>query len=250
MENIEKIFLTVLASKLNRRGAQSQLSKDTGISKQRINDILKERVPCGEITRRKIATALGYPGPRYEEFLNIGRDILEGKELPTLEPQSRLTIIPRGISEEELESCDFLQIPFRDDMRLFAGGGGAVPGTFESDGSPVVIHRGALSQRVNSKDLVAFRVGGDSMEPILAKNGIVAVDTSQNDLHRLKEGEIYALCWDREEECAVKRLRWAVPGKLLAVESTDQVANPTIYLEPEDRAVYLIGRVIWAWREF
>ena len=57
------------------------------------------------------------------------------------------------------------------------------------------------------------------------------------------------LCWDREEECAVKRLRWAVPGKLLAVESTDQVANPTIYLEPEDRAVYLIGRVIWSWRE-
>ena len=251
MEKTLSAFQAALKYELDKkgRGAQVRLTEALNLSSGYVSMVVRGLREGSPDFQRSAAEWLGYPGRKYEDFLEIGRDLLEGKEPPALEPQSRLTIIPRGISEEELESSDFIQIPFRDDMRLFAGGGGAVPGTFESDGSPVVIHRGALSQRVNSKDLVAFRVGGDSMEPILAKNGIVAVDTSQNDMHRLKEGEIYALCWDREEECAVKRLRWAVPGKLLAVESTDPIANPTIYLEPEDRAVYLIGRVIWSWRE-
>jgi len=250
MSTLDECFVAALQHFVGQERSQRSFALKYGVvTPVYLNKILLGKKYGSDETKRSIAAALGYEGRKYEDFLEIGRAILEGREPPALEPQSRLTIIPRGISEEELENHDFLRIPYRADMRLFAGGGGAVAGTYESDGSPVVIHRDAIHSRVNPKDLVAFRVGGDSMEPILVKNGIVAVDTSQNDLQRLKEGDIYALCWDRDEECAVKRLRWAVPERLLAVESVDPVANPTIYLEPEDRSVYLIGRVVWSWRE-
>jgi phage repressor protein C with HTH and peptisase S24 domain len=95
----------------------------------------------------------------------------------------------------------------------------------------------------------AFRVGGDSMEPLIAQDGIVMVDVSKNDITDLDEGEIYVLCWDiSTEECAVKRLKWADWGSLLAIESADPNAYETIYRRPED--VVLVGKVIWTWREF
>ena len=248
MNKLEELFRAAALHLTSRkRGEQARISKEMDIHGPYLNAILKGRKPGTEEIRRKIAAALGYEGRRYEDFLEIGRSVLEGHEPP--EPVKSPVIIPRGIPDMELDSYNFLRIPFRDDMRLFAGGGGAVPGTYDSESSPVVVHRDAISFRANPKNLIAFRVGGDSMEPILAKDGIVAVDTAQNDLRRLKDGDIYALCWDDDEECAVKRLRWAAPGQLLAVESADPVVNPTVYLEPEARMVYLIGRVIWSWRE-
>lgn len=250
MNDIEEVFRAAALMQIDKkRGEQARVSKATGIHPPYLNAILKGRKAGNEETRRKIAAALGFGGRQYEDFLEIGRAILEGRDPSGLQTVAGSSIIPQGIPADELDSYDFLRVPFRDDMRLFAGGGGAVPGTYDSDGSPVVIHRDAVSFRAKPKNLVAFRVGGDSMEPILAKGGIVVVDTSQNDLRRLKDGAIYALCWDRDEECAVKRLRWAAPEKLLSVESADPAVNPTIYLDPADRSVYLIGKVIWSWRE-
>lgn len=240
-------FKAFVIDALNKRGrgSRSELARFIDRPKQDVTKFLNHGRDGGEDERRAMANFFNVD---YESALKVGRALLEGREPP--EPVRGPVIIPRGISDDELDGYNFLRIPFRDDMRLFAGGGGAVPGTYDSDGSPVVIHRDAVNFKANSKHLVAFRVGGDSMEPLLAEGGIVAVDTSQNDLTRLKEGDIYALCWDRDEECAVKRLRWAVPGALLAVESTNQEVNPTVYLEPEARSVYLIGRVVWACREF
>ena len=93
-----------------------------------------------------------------------------------------------------------------------------------------------------------FRVGGDSMEPLIAKGGIVLADLKHNDVGHIHEGGVYVLCWDREDgECAVKYLRWAERGKLLSVESENSFYKPVFKRVDE---VLLIGRVIWAWRDF
>ena len=55
---------------------QKSVGINTGISPSEINDIVKGRAAGKEEKRRKIAEELGY---RYEEFLAIGRMVLEGK---------------------------------------------------------------------------------------------------------------------------------------------------------------------------
>ncbi len=138
-------------------------------------------------------------------------------------------------------------MPFSDNMRLAAGPGGTIAVTDEAEASHIVVHGPSLG-RHNAKKLQAFRVGGDSMEPVIAKNGIVMADLKHNDARHIHEGGIYVLCWDREEgECAVKYLRWAERGKLLSVESENNFYKPVFKNVDE---VILIGKVIWAWRDF
>jgi phage repressor protein C with HTH and peptisase S24 domain len=141
----------------------------------------------------------------------------------------------------------FLRVPFSDDLRLAAGGGGAVPFTYEAADSPVVVHGPSLGRR-SARNLQAFRLGGDSMEPVLASGGIVLADLGHNELDRLREGSIYVLCWDLYDgECAAKYLRWAEKGRWLSIESENKRYAPVVKAVDE---VKLIGRIIWAWREF
>jgi len=130
-------------------------------------------------------------------------------------------------------------------MRLAAGGGGTIPITEDSDISNIIVHGPSLGRR-NAKGLQAFRVGGDSMEPLIAEDGIVMADTAKNDIRHIKEGGIYVLCWDLSDgECAVKRLRWAEKPRLLSIESVDPF-YPPVFKEVKD--IILIGQVIWSWR--
>jgi transcriptional regulator with XRE-family HTH domain len=148
---------------------------------------------------------------------------------------------------DEMRERGFLVIPFSEEMKLAAGRGGTIPITEDVATSPVIVHGPTLGLR-SSKHLQAFRVGGDSMEPLIAQNGIILADVSRNDLQHLQEGAIYVLCWDLDEgECAVKRLRWAEKGHLLLIESEDRFYPPVVKRVQE---VILIGQVIWAWREF
>jgi phage repressor protein C with HTH and peptisase S24 domain len=85
------------------------------------------------------------------------------------------------------------------------------------------------------------------MEPIIAQGGIVLADLDDNQPSRLKEGHIYVLCWDlQEQECAVKYLWWAERGKSVLIVSPNQEAHNPLVRRLED--VVLIGRVIWSWR--
>jgi phage repressor protein C with HTH and peptisase S24 domain len=49
-------------------------------------------------------------------------------------------------------------------------------------------------------------------------------------------------------ECAVKFLSWAAKDKLLAIGSQDAALYPAVYRKPSE--VRIVGRVIWASREF
>ncbi|MDR3038303.1 MAG: LexA family transcriptional regulator [Candidatus Adiutrix sp.] len=193
--------------------------------------------------------------------------ILNGRRRPTLELMEKMTARagtgyrealtpylspspgpePRRLDDQGMIEQGFLKVPFSDDMRLAAGGGGAVPFTYEAAASPVVVHGPSLGRR-SAHRLQAFRLGGDSMEPVLAGGGIVIADLTHNELDRLREGSIYVLCWDLYDgECAAKYLRWAEKGRWLSIESENKAYSPLV--KPVDE-VRLIGKIIWAWREF
>jgi hypothetical protein len=76
MSNLDQIFLESLAFFLKERGSARRLSLKTGIDSSYITMLSKGVRYGSEDTRRKIAAALGYPGPKYEEFLDIGRKAL------------------------------------------------------------------------------------------------------------------------------------------------------------------------------
>jgi transcriptional regulator with XRE-family HTH domain len=190
--------------------------------------------------------------------------ILTGRRRPTLELIEKMlaragfgyrealtpylkTPAPSPLDDQTMIEQGFLKVPFSDDLRLAAGGGGAVPFTYEAADSPVVVHGPSLGRR-SARQLQAFRLGGDSMEPVLANRGIVIADLTHNELDSLREGSIYVLCWDLYDgECAAKYLRWAEKGRWLSIESENKRYAPVVKSVEE---VKLIGKIIWAWREF
>lgn len=242
INDINSAFATALRHLLadQPRGSKRRLAERIGVSTGHFSDILNARRGTSEEQRRQLAEILGYPGAQYEDFLSLGQALAENQAPPHIEPG------PRFLGGDELSERGFIAIPFSQEMKLAAGGGGTIPITDDEDSSPVIVHGPSLGLR-SSKNLQAFRVGGDSMEPLIAQNGIVLADLSCNDFARLHEGSIYVLCWDRSEgECAVKRLRWAEKNRLLLIESEDRFYPPVIKNINE---VTLIGQVIWAWRE-
>lgn len=239
MSTLDECFVKALKSFVEKEKSQRAFAlKYDVVTPVYLNKILLGKKYGSDETKRALASALGYPGAKYEDFLNIGRALLAGKEPP--EPE------PHCLTADEMSERGFFAVPFSDNMKLAAGNGGRIQVDEDVDTSNIIIHGPSLN-RHNAKGLQAFRVGGDSMEPLIAKNGIVLADTKQNDIRHIHDGAIYVLCWDREDgECAVKYLHWAEKNRLLSVESENSFYRP-VFRHPKE--VLLIGRVIWSWRE-
>jgi transcriptional regulator with XRE-family HTH domain len=241
MENIDKIFLAALTHYFKAEKSQTAFAAKVGISVQHVSNLLKGRKTCGDKTKRKIALVLGFPESSYEQFLDAGRAILAGRD-PDAIVEDWV-----GLTGDDLRERGFITVPFSDNMKLAAGSGGTIPITDEVEKSKVIIHGPSLGRR-SSRNLQAFRVGGDSMFPILDEGGIVLVDLSDNDPVRIKDGKIYVLCWDLDDgECAVKYLRRADNGKSVVIWSRNGDLYPPIVKPIRD--IQLIGRVIFSWRE-
>ena len=241
-DDINEAFLEAIKYYLNKsaRGTRTQLANALGTVPAHVTDLVKGRRPIKEFDRRRVAKFFQFG---YESFLEVGRDILAGREPREDDPE-----VFGGVTEDGLLERGFIVVPFSDSMKLAAGSGGTIIDVTEDDRESTVIVHGPSIRRTSPRGLQAFRVGGDSMEPVIAKGGIVVADLYDNDLGRLKPGKVYVLCWDLSEgECAVKYLRWAEPGRLLAITSPNQELYPPIYREARD--VRLVGRVIWACRD-
>ena len=157
------------------------------------------------------------------------------------------------LSDKELKNQGFIKIPFSTTMKLAAGNGGTTLNYIDidedADSSTIIIHGPTLGVH-NANHLQAFRVAGDSMEPLIAQGGIVLVDKTitRLDDDRFREGGIYMLCWEDDGLCAVKRVRWVEKPRTLAIESATP-STPTIFKKTKE-IHQLIGKIIWAWREF
>lgn len=237
MADFDEYFRAALLDAVKERGAQARLSRDSGVGTSYINNIIKGRDSGSEGTRRALAAALGFSGRRYEDFLELGRALLEGRDIPQPEPPY--------LTDESL--ADFFRVPYSDHMRLAPGSGGLIPVTREVESSPIMVHGPTLG-RANPWGLRAFKVEDDALKPMISRGDIVLVDLKQNDYRRVKNDELYAICCDFDEgQGLVRQLEWAGRERdRLAIKTTD--GGPTIYRQP--REIRILGLVLWAWRRF
>lgn len=238
MADFDDYFRAALIDAVKERGAQARLSRDSGIGTSYINNIVKGRDCGSEATRRALATAIGFAGRRYEDFLEVGRALLEGREPPAPEPPS--------LADESL--VDFFRVPYSENMRLASGSSGIIPISIETEASPVIVH-GPTIGRANPWGLRAFGVDEEAMEPIIARGSLVLVDLKQNDFRKIKNDEIYVICCDFDEgQGLVRQLEWAGRERdRLALKSANG-RYPTLYRQP--REIRIFGRVLWTWRQF
>lgn len=238
MADFDEYFRAALLDAVKDRGAQARLSRDSGVGTSYINNIVKGRDSGSEATRRALAEALGFAGRRYEDFLEIGRALLEGRQPPAP--------LPTPMTDESL--ADFFRVPYSENMRLASASSGLIPLSAGADGSPVIVH-GPTIGRANPWGLRAFGVDEDAMEPLIAQGGLVLVDMKQNDIRKIKNDEIYLLCCDCDESRGfLRQLEWAGREKDRLALKAISPHFPTLYRQA--REIRLLGRVLWAWRQF
>ncbi len=239
MADFDEYFRAALLEAVKERGAQARLSRDSGIGTSYINNIVKGRDSGSESTRRALATALGFPGRRYEDFLEVGRALLEGREIPR--PAESSAPVDDSLA-------DFFRVPYSENTRLAPGSEGLVPVSRDLETSPVMVH-GPTIGRSNSWGLRAFAVDEEAMEPLIARGGLVLVDLKQTNYRRIRNNDLYLVCGDFDEDRAlVRQLEWAGREQdRLALKAADG-RYPTLYRHP--REIRILGRVLWAWRGF
>lgn len=144
-----------------------------------------------------------------------------------------------GVDHTPMEE-EFVRVP-KVVARLSAGGG-----SFETDSmvEGYYAFRGEwLRSKGRAEEMVLMQVVGNSMEPEIHEGDLVLVDQSRTDV---LAGGIYAV--GVEDTVLVKRVE-KLPGQLvLHSDNTDY--SPVRLSGDELESVRVIGRVVWACREY
>lgn len=252
-KGIDAMFHAALEAELRRRGrgAQAWLAKQIQKSPQYIHQLLKREVYGAEVSRRDIAKVLGY---EYEEFLELGRKILEERgekfdALPRVWTRERAAanVILFGEFRErpEIKLEDYYAAP------LVAGEIAAGQGRMISEEeilSLVWIYSPELRDRKNH-NLVAVQIdkkNGDSMRPTLFPGDIVLIDRDDpgSDIDAFRNGKIYAVR-DGNGGASIKRL-YRDDGNLI-ISSDNRDVAPIMAWSVNIQEL-IIGRIVWGWR--
>ncbi len=109
----------------------------------------------------------------------------------------------------------------------------------------IPFHRSFIEQKGNPKNMVLFRVSGDSMAPTIYDKDMVLIDQSKKNL---ETGKIYAVGF--EEVIYLKQIDF-LPKKLVLKshnkEYDDIILDSNEYNEEHFR---VIGKLLWVSREF
>jgi transcriptional regulator with XRE-family HTH domain len=232
MKSIDKIFSESLKYFVQQERSQRSFASKVGISAPYLNDLLNGRRYGEDQTKRKIATALGYPDRHYEDFLDIGRIILNGKSVEDNDKYGDL-------SDDALRVRGFLPLNFSESMVL--GPDEQIEVTDDFRKTHVIVH-GPTIRRSTSVGLQAFKAPDDGMEPIIAKNSVIVADLTQNSLETFKEGHIYLVCPDKKTgHCLVRSIFWGEKNRLLLICPENR--KHRILVKDLDQ-VKLVGRII------
>lgn len=165
-----------------------------------------------------------------------------------LEEQDRATLARfLGVGEEELRETQensYVKAPRRDIGEWLAvprldlgaaAGAGRVPGGEAAFDTFRFSRRWLAEQGLESAELSAIRVEGDSMEPLLNDGDEILVDCSprpfRDGIHVVRVGETLM----------VKRIASAGPGRVALL--SQNLAYPPVEVAAEE--VEIIGRVVW-----
>ncbi|MBI9090739.1 MAG: hypothetical protein JEZ12_16095 [Desulfobacterium sp.] len=228
------------------RGAQKELALHTGLTPIHINDFLGLRRTLKESDRLKICDAIGAD---YICMLQRGKDLIEGKD--PIPKQSTPFIIQTNTDEEkvllEQSTANYRGVPLMDSGRLAAWSNGAAFDEYETPTSEVLVYIPELGHRAKH-NLVAVRVGGDSMEPLVPEGSIIIIDKEDREF---VDNKVFAVSTEDGgvQTLAVKRVRKFEKAKGFVLWSENNNYQPKLVIE-SDWLRLCVGRVIWMWRSF
>jgi phage repressor protein C with HTH and peptisase S24 domain len=241
-EAFRKALIYLLEKK--GRGAQTNVAIDAKISQPQLNKV-KSGVHVGTIdTLHAIAGALD---TTYEEMLALGRWLMYGEDVVAVKMSERPLII-QTVKEAQKEFIDgdhFRAVPLYESGRLAAWSNGGAFDIYEKATDHVMVYLPELKHRL-THNLIAARVGGDSMSPLIPKNSIVIIDLSDKEFFDKK---IYACNWHEGgiDTAVIKRVRLMEGDECCVLLSENPEYLPVVTRIGWDRLC--IGRVVWMWRD-
>lgn len=120
-----------------------------------------------------------------------------------------------------------------------SAGNGSIPGNEEPTRRLAFRHRWLKYRGLNEKDLVMVFTKGDSMEPTIADNNTLMVDTSDTDP---QDGGIYVI--RNDGHLLVKRTQIA-PGQGVWLISDNKEYDKLLVQFDKTEDLEVIGRVVW-----
>lgn len=212
-------------------------------------EMIRAILKVPEWTQAKIADELTVTQPTVHRWLK-GADP-EGKHYDPIRRLYEEVTGKKVVRSAQKQPPRTTAIP---DLAIFAGmgGGGFLEVNVDDDGAPIDPDqvRGywefpeyMLRRFGNLRNIYAWEVRGDSMEPTLAGGSVVFVDTSQR---ALPPDDIYAL--DAGDGLVVKRLRLVPRTDRIEIISDNEDRYPRDKLLREEVTIW--GRVIgwFQWR--
>lgn len=244
------IFRKALMSFFNDKLTQSVLADSLGIQRPLMNDFIKGRRNFSEERREKISEFLG---KTYLEMLILGKRLADqeaGKERPEETKYDTPLIVQVG-SDREKELLEgrrdlYRSVPLYESGRLAAWSNGMAFSEYEVPENEVIVYKPELNFR-SRHNLIAMKVGGNSMEPLIPENSLVIVDLDGKEFVNRK---IYAVRIDEGggvSTVAVKRVSAFEKEKAFVMLSENTEYLPR-FVKDQDWPELCIGRVIWMWR--
>ncbi len=198
-----------------------QLSIEERVLKQFENGTLALSQEC----LHKAATTLGIPVS----------DLFNNGEAPTTSIPEFKIVVPHSIHKPDtLHNQDYVSIPLTDSN--IAAGEPIIQDDSVKD--YVLLHVRSAGKRNN---LVASRVDGDSMEPMLHSGDIVVID---RDDKRIQKNKMYAIF--HEQGLTAKYVE--IQKKLMILRPINPTSQIQI-LDMEEHPDPVVGRIIGAWKE-
>jgi transcriptional regulator with XRE-family HTH domain/SOS-response transcriptional repressor LexA len=205
----EQLYRAIFVAELRERfaGDVHRMAQVIGIEPHQIYPVALDMSvsPLSEREWQGVAEALGYEN--LKRFGAAGTELLENPyDIANMRRLNSLRVawdaVGRGEPPEltiiRADGADDLEVPLYDSGRL-AAGDGAEPFDDKRDGW-VQLSRKQMKNRAGHK-LVALRVGGNSMLPMIPPGAVCIIDTDDTEL---EPGEIYAI--RRQDQLAIKRI--------------------------------------------
>ena len=243
MDTIEKKFCDNLKLWLEQqpRGAAARLAESLKVPQGSISNMAACRRPGTESQRRAIAKKIGLS---YEYMIGMDDSIEPTKQNQSITVKIH-TIKDKAILEET--APNYRSVPLYESGRLAAWSNGAAFDKYEEATSRVIVYLPELKHHANH-NLIAARVGGDSMEPLIPEGSIVIIDLDDREF---ADNKIFAITQTEGDVdvAAVKRVRKFEEAKGFILLSENQNWSPRLVIE-SDWLRLCMGRVIWMWRSF
>jgi len=210
---------------------------------EKIKDVISNETESGKVFDKDVAKELGISQATFATMKKRGA--IPYKELMEFCARRKLSINwlfydqSAGMLVEETEK--FFKIKYYSNVRASAGGGADVlSGEYETLTIDKFLIKslfpGISDSELNSKQIEAINVDGESMEPTLKNGSIVFVDRSQNNIS--KDG-IFVVSTP-EAGLFIKRLNRKLDGSIELI-SDNELYSPEVRAPSEVR---IVGKVV------